>query len=245
MTIADPNFFRTLHIPLLRGRSFTTSDEAPNAGPVIIVNQAFARKYFGSEDVLGKYVTPDVNADKHNHPRRTVIGVVGNIKRHKLTEVDEPEYYLANGQVPLAPLTVVMRTDGNPLQFENTIRQIVKALDNAVPVWRVRAYSDSLTRTVSQERFRAGLVGIFAGLALLLSTVGLYGLLSYMVGQRRSEFGLRMALGAQPGDVLRFVMNRGIKLAITGSVLGIVLALALTRLLSGLLFGVELKRFAF
>ncbi len=240
LTLADPNFFRTLGIPILRGRSFQASDEAPNAAPVIIVNLAFAKKYFGSEDVLGKHVTPDVSANERNeHLRRRIIGVVGNIKRHKLTEADAPEYYLVNGQVPVAPLTIAMRTDGDPLRYGNTIRQLVGALDNAVPVWRIQEYRDSLTRSVSQERFRAGLVGIFAGMALLLSAVGLYGLLSYMVGQRSSEFGLRMALGAQPGDVLRLVMRRGVKLAVAGSILGIVLSVALTRLLSGLLFGVE------
>jgi predicted permease len=240
LTIADPQFFRTLGIPLLRGRSFTAADEAPQAGPVVIVNQAFARKYFGSEDVLGRYITPDVSADEGNvHPRRKIIGVVGNVKRRKLTEADAPEYYLVNGQVPLGPLTIVMRTDGDPLRYENTVRQAVKALDSAVPVWRASAYKDTLARSASQERFRAGLVGTFAGTALLLCAVGLYGLLSYMVGQRSAEFGLRMALGAQPEDLLRLVLRRGIKLAAAGSLLGIALAVALTRALSGLLFGVE------
>lgn len=240
LTLADPNFFTTLSIPILRGRSFTAADEAPHASPVIIVNRAFARKYFGSEDVLGKYVTPDISANERNeHPRRKIVGVVGNIKRHKITEADAPEYYLVNGQVPLAPLTVAMRTDGDPLRYENTIRQMVKALDSAVPVWRVRTYSDSLARSVTQERFRASLVGIFATTALLLCAVGLYGLLSYMVGQRSSEFGLRMAIGAQPEDVLRLVIRRGMRLVIAGCSFGIVLALAFTRLISGLLFGVE------
>jgi ABC-type antimicrobial peptide transport system permease subunit len=131
-----------------------------------------------------------------------------------------------------------MRVHGDPARYENTVRRAVRSLDTALPVWQARAYSDSLMRSLAQERFRAGLVGIFAIVALLLCAVGLYGLLSYMVGQRSSEFGLRMALGAQPGHVLRFVLRRGIAFAVIGSLLGVILAVALTRLLSGLLFGV-------
>ena len=240
LTCAAPKFFETLGIPLLRGRYFTVSDEAADAKPVIIVNRAFARKYFGTENVLGKYVKPDISADERNQkPRRTIIGVVGNVKRAKLTEAERPEYYLANGQVPFAPLTIAMRIHGDPARYENRVLRTVRDLDGALPVWQARPYSDSLMRSLAQERFRAGLVTIFAGLALLLSAVGLYGLLSYMVGQRRSELGLRMALGAQPGNVLRLVLRRGLYLTIAGLVFGIGLAVVLTRFLSGLLFGVE------
>jgi len=205
---------------------------------VIIVNEAFAQKYFRGQEAVGQHVKPGLSAGD-TPPMREVVGVVGNVKRTDVTEPAEPEYYLPYEQAPVAMPAVALRVAGDPLSYANAIHAEVAKLDSAVPIYRLNSYSDDLQRTSAQQRFQTMLLSAFAGIALLLAGVGLYGVLSYMVSQRMMEFGLRMALGAQRGNVLQLILRRGMGLAAIGLCLGLVTAALLTHFIAGVLYSVK------
>jgi predicted lysophospholipase L1 biosynthesis ABC-type transport system permease subunit len=203
-----------------------------------MVNEAFARKYFAGEDPIGQHMRSGLG-EGTTPPMREVVGVVGDVKRANLTEGAQPEYYIPIEQAPVAPPAVALRVDGSPAAYENMVLSTVAALDRGLPVYRLHPYSDELARTTAQQRFQAVLLSTFAGLALLMAAVGLYALLSYMVAQRTTELGLRIALGAQRGEVLGLILKRGLVLSSVGLILGLAVAVFLTRILSGMLFGVR------
>ncbi len=231
-----PGYFRTMGIPLLRGRTFNAQDDATGS-PVIIVNQAFAQQYFPGESALGKRIQPGVSKGGGT-PWREIIGVVGNVKQLSLAESFAPEYYLPVAQLALFG-TVVVRTTGDPLRMVSAVRATIASLDKNVPLYDVRPMDDHLSATVAENRLNTMLLGLFGALALLLAALGIYGVVSYTVSQSRHEIGIRMALGAERGDVLIHVLAQGLKLALIGTAMGISGAFAATRYLASFLYAVN------
>jgi putative ABC transport system permease protein len=232
MHLVTPGYFRTMKIPLLRGRDFTDRDDLQSP-LVAVVNETFARKAFAGEDPIGKrFTTPQTQGPI------TVVGVVGDAKHYTATEPAAPQMYAAHYQVPLIFCSLVARTKGPALSVANDVRKAVWSVDKDQPVWSVASLEDIVARTQGQSRFLALLLGIFAGVALLLAGVGIYGVTSYGVAQRTREIGIRLALGASGERVLREVVGRGVRLTLVGAVLGLAGAIAAARLATALLFGV-------
>ena len=235
--LAMPGYFETMRIPLLAGRTFGEQDGLKGA-PSVIVNQAFANKYFPGENPLGKRIRPGVGDDVFEHPVREIVGVVGDIKRKGLTAGEEPQYFLPYAQAVITNPYLVVRTSGDPLLIQSAIRAAVREMDKSVPVYQVATLEDYISKSTAQPRFQTFLLTGFASIALILAAVGLYGLLSYMVVQRTLEIGLRMALGAQRADVLSMIVRRGFALSLFGVGAGVAISAFITRLLSGMLFGI-------
>ncbi|MBV9619240.1 MAG: ABC transporter permease [Verrucomicrobia bacterium] len=232
----SPDYFRVLKTPLLRGRVFTESDNA-DAPLVVIINDALARKYWAGEEALGKRITfsdprkPDVKW-------RTIVGIVRSI-RHRGLEVDPaPEYYLPLGQDPEPSMVLTVRSAQDPRSLASAIRREIQSIDPDQPMANVRTLEVVTADSVAPRRMSMVLLGAFAGIALLLASVGIYGVISYLVVQRTHEIGVRMALGAQRHDVLRLVVGHAAKLVGIGTVIGLLLALFSTRALSALLYSV-------
>ena len=236
---AGPDYFRTMGIPLIKGREFTDRDDL-NAAPVLIINEALARKHFPNEDPIGKRVRPGFSTVPVTEETgmREVIGVVGDIKHRNLQDPPQPEFYFAQAQMPMPTMTVVARTAGEPLALVNAARGVVQSLDKNAPIYGIRTAEELLGRSVATTRFNTLLLGLFAGVALILTGVGLYGVISCSVSQSTHEIGIRMALGARPSDVLKLIVGQGMLLALLGTVIGLAAAYGLTRLMSSLLFGV-------
>jgi putative ABC transport system permease protein len=240
-TVVEPNYFQTLEIPLLRGRVLTQRDDQAEAPPVIVVNDALAKKYFPNENALGKRLRTGFDHGEGGEPDkwREIVGVVTNVKRNGVAEQPHPEYYVPYGQAPITPPYVALRVAGDPASYANTVAGVVTSLDKEVPVYRIRTLEENVANASAQQRFQTLLLTGFAAIALLLAAIGLYAVLSYMVVQRTHEIGLRMALGAQRGNVLRLVLRRGVSLALTGIAVGIGVSALLTRFLASLLYGVR------
>ena len=233
--IVSPGYFTTMGIPLLQGRDFTDAD-GPTASPVMIVSQATAKKFWGDADPLGR--TLRRSAD----PRIafTVVGVVGDVRSTVLTQEFPALYYPAASRVwPL--MDVVVRTDGSPESLSASIRQKVHELDPDLALANVRTMDQWLSNSSAQPRLNTVLLSIFASLALLIASIGIYGVLAYSVSQRSGEIGLRMALGATPRGVLRLVVGEGMKVALIGIGTGLLGGLALGRTMSSLVFGVPVR----
>jgi putative ABC transport system permease protein len=236
--VVMPGYFETMRIPLLSGRVFGEQDGLKGA-PVIIVNQAFARKYFAQENPVGKHIRVEMGDDVFEHPMREVVGVVGDIKRKGLTADADPQYYVPFAQGLITNPFLVIRTSGDPAAMQGAVREAVHEMDKSVPVYQVSPLEDYVSKSAAQPRFQTFLLSCFAGIALILAAIGLYGLLSYMVVQRTLEIGLRMALGAQRTDVLRMIVWRGIALTLVGVAAGLAISAMITRLLSGMLYGIH------
>jgi predicted permease len=236
--LAMPGYFETMRIPLLSGRTFNTQDQSKST-PVMIINQAFAKKYFPGENPIGKRVRSELGDGLVNHPMREIVGMVGDTKHRGLTADPEPMYYLPYPQAVITNPYLVIRTNGAPGTIAESLRKTIAQMDSKIPVYQVSTLEAYRSKSVAQPRFQTLLLTCFAGIALLLSAVGLYGLLSYIVAQRSFEIGLRMALGAQRGNVLQLILNRGIALGSIGVALGIGASILLTRFLSSLLYGVK------
>ena len=240
--IATPGYFRTMGITLASGRDFGPEDRL-DSPPVCIVNRAFARQFFPGADPIGRRIRPGISALPGEPPFRRIVGVVADVKHIELAEADGPETYLPESQVPFGMMTVVARTAGPPRDVAAPIEGAIHAGDPTVPVYDVRPVDEYLSRAVARPRFNAILLGLFAALALVLTAVGLYGVLSYSVSQRTHEIGIRRALGASDSAVYRLVVGQGMRLASAGLFLGVTGALLATRLLSTLLF--RMKPFDF
>jgi putative ABC transport system permease protein len=232
----SPKYFDTLGVPLLRGRFFADADK-DGAPPVVIINQALAAQYFGEQDPVGRRFKQGTASG--GNPWMEIVGVVGNVKYTGLDAKEEPAYYEPHLQNPIRFMHLVVRGASDPMALLPAIRAEVWSLDKDLPVARVRTMSQLLSESVAQPRFRTLLLGIFSGVALLLAAVGIYGVMSYSVTQRTHEIGVRMALGANPADIVGMVVGQGLKLALAGAALGLAGAYAATRLLSSLLFGVS------
>ncbi len=227
----SPDFFKTLGVPLAKGRLLTESDGA-QAPSVVVINESLARNYFANEDPLGKRIV-------FNGVTRVIVGVVKDIKHSALDEEAKPELYFPMAQFPWPLMSLAVRTSGDPMQMVAAVRGQVWAIDKDQPVSNIETMERLMAKSVAPRRFNLLLLGVFALVGLALAGVGLYGVMSYTVTQRTREIGVRMAMGAQRGDVLRLVIGEGMKLAFIGALLGLGGALALTHLLKTLLFGVS------
>ena len=233
--VCTPDYFSTMQIPVLKGRAFTEQDKA-GAPPVIIVNETLARKHWPGQDAVGKRMRFDAALDKA--PWMEVVGVINDVK-HELTLEVKPEFYLPYEQDIWRSMVVVARTSVDPASVAGAIRQNVWAIDKDQPVFDVRSMQEVRSLSVGLQQFNSWMIGIFAAVALLLASIGIYGVMSFAVTQRTREIGIRMALGARKTDVLRLVVANGMKLAFLGLAIGLVASWFLTRFISSLLFGVE------
>lgn len=228
----DANYFDTMGIKLLKGRVFNGQDQM-NTQPVVVINQTMARRYWPNEEPIGKQVnvlSPKVTA--------TVVGVVADVKQNALDELPDPQIYLSFAQNPNIFASLVIRTNGEAMNFSNAVRNAIWAVDKDQPVWKVRTMEWMLERSISARRLLMQLLAALSALAMILAAVGIYGVLSYAVSQQTRDIGIRLALGAQPGDILRMILKHGLALALLGVAAGLAGSLAITRLISGMLYGV-------
>jgi putative ABC transport system permease protein len=232
-----PAFFATLRIPLISGRLFTAAD-GPTAQRVVVVNQAFVRRYFPDTDPIGRRVTFD-NAEDSNARWLTIVGVVADTRRGGLERRPWAELYYPHAQAPSRGMFVLLRTTGDPMSVARAAQAEVWAIDRDQPVSSVRTLDAIVARAQANRRFTTVLLSLFSIVALVLAGIGVYGVIAYSTAQRTQEIGIRMALGAGRGHVLRMVVGEGLKIGAAGLVLGVAASLALTRLMSGLLFGVS------
>src|SRR5690348_1725524 len=246
--IVSPEYLRAMRIPLIRGRFVTPADTAISTG-VVVINQAMARQLWPGEEPLGQIITigKPMGPEWTDRPRQ-VVGVVGDVKNISLNEPARAETYVPYTQVPpgiaafevkLIPTRWVLRIEGTPHGLVAAAGMTLLSVDPNVPIASVKTMDAILSGSIGRWRFNTVVLGIFAGLALLLAAIGLYGVLSYSVAQRTHEIGIRTALGAEKSDVLRMIVGQGIRLALIGVAVGIAGALALTRFLSSLLYGVK------
>jgi len=230
-----PDYFKTMRIPILKGRAFNDLDRE-DAPHVLIINEALARRFWPNEDAIGKRIGFRASEPQVWHE---VVGIVGDVK-HKSLEADpKPELYYAYQKNPGTFLSLVVRTASNPVNAIGAIRNQVSGVDTDQPVFDIKTMEERLSTALAPTRFIMLLLGVFAGLALLLAAVGIYGVMAYAVSQRTHEIGIRMALGAGAPDVLRLVVGNGLKLVLTGVGIGVTGAFVLTRLMASLLFEVS------
>jgi putative ABC transport system permease protein len=230
-------FFSTLGIPLTRGRLFGPED-TPTAPSHVIVNEAFVRRFFPTEEPLGKRVTFNGPQDK-NIQWSTIVGVVADTRRGGVERPAWAELYFPLTQSADPRLMALVRTAGDSIAVARAAQEQVWAIDPGQPVASIRTLEEIVARVQANRRFTMLLLGVFAFVALVLATVGIYGVIAYSTAQRTQEIGIRVALGAARSDVLRMVLSDGLRIGVIGSVIGIVAAAAMSRLLSGLLFGVS------
>jgi putative ABC transport system permease protein len=234
--VVEPDYFHTMGIPLIAGREFN-EQEASVQSHVIIINQALATGYFHGESPIGKRITVAMGGNTEKFPS-LIVGVVGDVKHEGLNTTAHAMIYWPHPELPLSFMTLVIRTTGNPLALASAVRQQVKLMDPSLPVSDIATMEQRMSDSVAESRFSTLLLGIFAVVAVVLATVGIYGVTSYAVTARQHEIGIRMAIGAQAADVERMFMRRGIGLTLAGLGLGLLTSFALTKLLAGLLFGV-------
>ncbi|MFY9574377.1 MAG: ABC transporter permease, partial [Blastocatellia bacterium] len=232
----SPAYFNVMGIPLLRGREFDDRD-VQGSTPVVIINQTFATRFFNGEDPIGKRFV--YGGPAPDNPWLTIVGVVGDMRRTGFDRPVRPETFLPEAQNPDNALTIIARTAGDPASFAGALRSEVWAIDKDQSVYDIKTMDRILTDMMSQRRFNMLLLGVFAGVALTLAAVGIYGVISYSITQRSHEIGIRIALGAQSSDVLRLVVGQGMRLTGIGVSIGLIAAFALTRLMASLMFGVS------
>lgn len=234
LRIASADYFRAMQIPLLSGRTFNDGDSA-GAQPVLVLNQRLARSIFGDINPIGRRITlfrrPDTSYE--------VVGVIGDIRTRHLEWAQDSELYLHAAQRPPAFAQLAVYTPGDPACLTPSLRQAIREIDAEHPVHNVKTMEQHISDSLAERRLAMSLLSVFAAIALLLAAVGIYGVIGYAVAQRTHEIGVRMAIGATSGDILRMVAGEGAKLIVGGLVLGLVSAYGLTRYLSGLLYEVQ------
>ncbi|PYL05293.1 MAG: ABC transporter permease [Verrucomicrobia bacterium] len=232
----SPDYFRAIETPLIKGRFFSDADSA-DAPLVIIVNQTFAKKFWPKGDALGKRITFD---DPKKNPKWiTIVGIVGDIRHFGLDIDPKPEMYVPFAQSAYSTTIYVVRSNQDARTLLAAIRREIQAIDSAVPLANVRSFETVIAESVAPRRLSVVLLGVFAGVAVLLASVGIYGVMSFLVVQRTHEIGVRMALGAQRSDVLKLVLFRSLKLISVGTIIGLIVALMSTHTLRALLYSVS------
>jgi putative ABC transport system permease protein len=233
--VSDAGYFSAIGIPLLRGRNFTDLEDS-QARHVVIISESLARQYFPGEEPLGKHISVAM-FDKPNPTE--IVGVVGDVRYDSLTGQAEPTVYFPHAELTYEFMTLVIRTAGDPAAIAPAVRDEVREMDPNQPVSDVRTMEEVMADTLGRARFNTLLLSLFAGLATLLAAVGIFGVMNYSVTVRTREIGIRLALGAQRGQVLMLILRQGLLLTLSGIGVGLAGALALTRVMSSLLFGVE------
>jgi putative ABC transport system permease protein len=233
VSVCDNGYFRALNVRLLRGRLFSEREMVERSN-VVVVNEALVRQYFPHEDPLGKRLT--IEMTDPNVPTE-IIGVVADIKIVDLATPARPSTYWPHPQLAYNAMTLTVRTASDPQSFAAAVERQVHQIDKDEPVSDVRTMEAWVSRSLAQSRFNSMVLAVFAGLALLLAAIGIYGVMSYAVSQRTSEIGIRLAIGADEWMILKLIVGNGIRLAAIGLGTGIALALVLTHTLTSLLFG--------
>jgi putative ABC transport system permease protein len=231
-----PEYFSVIKVPLLQGRFFNDGDQFDGPG-VVIVNNSFAKKWFPNQDVIGKRIT-------FSDPRKpdakwiTIVGLVGDMRHRGLDLDPKPEYYGAHNQTPYRGMILAVRSAQDPRSLTTAIRREISRLDPDLPAANVRTLEQVAADSIAPRRLSVVLIGVFAAVALVLASVGIYGVMSFLVVQRTHEMGVRMALGAQRSDVLRLVIGRAAKLVLLGTAVGLLLGILSSRALQAMLFNV-------
>jgi len=233
--VVSPGYFRAMGVPLIAGRFFERTDRA-DAGRVAIVNDAFARQFFPHGDVLGKRVTVDMGPSKW---AGEIVGVVGGFREADIAQPPRPELFTAASQTTTPATTLVVRSSGSTAEVLNAVRGAIVAVDPDVAFYNARTMRQQVSDSVAQPRLRSALLDVFSIVALILASLGVYGVIACSVAERRREIGIRIALGAVPSEVRRMVLGQGLKLTAIGLALGLVGAAAATTLMEGLLFGIR------
>jgi putative ABC transport system permease protein len=231
-----PSYFETIGARLLAGRGFTAFDNEKSE-PVVIVNERLARRYFPEGSAVGMRIK--LSKPTADSPWRTIIGVVSDEKQDSLASETKPEIFQSHLQYAQTQMSIVVRTSVAPESLIGAVRGEIRALDKDLPPYDIKTMREVLYESASRERFTTLLLAVFATLALALAAVGIYGVMSYTISQRTHEIGVRMALGAGSGDVLRLILGQGLRLALAGVGVGLLAAFVLTRLMSKLLYGVS------
>jgi putative ABC transport system permease protein len=235
--VITAGFFSTIDVPLRRGRLFDQRD-ASSSPAVMIINEAMARRFWPKQNPIGQRITHELSIVPGQATTREIVGVVGDVRHFGLEQTSDAQMYIPHGQMPWPSMAVVVRSALDRQQIGEPIRRAVWSMDPTIPVPPLRTMDDVLAEAVGQPRFRAWLLGLFASIAVLLVSIGLYGTMAYAVQQRTREIGLRIALGATPRQAGALLLRGGIKLVLIGTALGVAVAAAVARLLSSLLYGV-------
>ena len=237
--IIGTDYFKAMGIPLKQGRVFDQTVQL-NSPPVVIVNERFAAKFFPGQNVIGKRIQPGFSADNGPEKIREIIGVVGNVKHSSLNKEDSPEMYLPRTQLPVRTMSIVVRTSvSDPSSVTSALRKELATIDPAIPLNSVHVFDEYLSRTLARPRFNALLLSMFAASALVLTAIGIYGVLAYSVAQRTNEIGIRIALGAAQSNIFKLVIGQAMTIVGVSVAIGLVGAFAATRLLNSLLFGIS------
>jgi putative ABC transport system permease protein len=229
-----PNYFHLLGIPLLRGRFLGESDD-DKAPQVAVINEAFARTYWPNQDPLGRRF----KRNRADSPWITVVGVIANARTESLAQAEVPQIYLSLYQSASRRLAIFLRGHMDAAAIPEQVREQVQAVDPTLPISGSQTLNETVSASLAERRFSMEMVALFALTALLLAALGIYGVLSYLVSERTHEIGIRIALGAESGSILRMVLRQGLRLAITGAAVGLVAALIVSQLMVGLLYGVR------
>jgi len=232
-----PDFFATMGMPVIEGRGITSTDQ-PGAPKVVVVNRAFLQAFFPKEDAIGKTIAIGWGSDSGGDARQ-IVGVVGDVHSFGLEGAPEPTVYAPIAQRPDQSISIVVRTEGSPATLAAPLRAVVRDLNRELPVYSVQTMEERVTGSVGRQRFYATLIAIFAAVALVLSAVGLYGVIAYAVSQRTHELGVRVALGATGDRIARMVIGEGLALTAVGIAIGAIASVFAGRLVSSLLFGVS------
>ena len=227
-------YFQAMEIPLRSGRFFNAEDVRGKT-PVVIVDEFMAEQLWPGQDAVGKRI----HMVESEEPWLTVVGVVGRVKHESLDSDPRIAFYLAQTQYPVRAMTLVLRSRGEPSAFSQAIRQQLNAIDPDLPMYSVRTMDERVTESLARRRFSMILLGLLAGAALTLATIGIYGVMAFLVNQGRREIGIRMALGATQHEILKLVVFKGMTLAGSGVAIGLAAALVFTRLMRSLLFGIN------
>lgn len=234
--IVSSGYLTTLGIPLLRGRTFTDAD-SEKAPRVAMINLMVAKRYFPAENVIGKRFTFAEAGDKNNWI--TIVGVVGDTKLYGLANPARLEVYVPFRQSPTSGMQFIVKSAADPTALTSAIRGVVASIDKDQPIFAISTMNDLVSNSISTRRITLILLGLFSALALILAAIGIYGVISYSVAQRTHEIGVRMALGARRGDVMRMVLKQGVTISLAGVVVGLAVSIGLARLMSSLLFSVS------